>query len=218
MRRLLPLLLLLLAACGEPSVGPKITEVSEPDGVGTLTSTPTSRSLPPLGDAPDDLRQVDWSRVTLPAEFCGVEELVRFSGGEAKATSKKWGEVALWLNTENYVRYGDIDADGRDEAALDVGCDNGGGTSSSELAFGFVVVRSAVGKLELVGEIAATIERDGLVHVPVLADPRFEKGVITVKEAWYRPSDANCCPSGASLTKWWLRDGRLEADQAVQVS
>ena len=47
---------------------------------------------------------------------------------------------------------------------------------------------------------------------------QFEKGAITVKELWYRPSDANCCPSGVSLTRWWLRDGTLKADPAVQVS
>ncbi|MFD9702870.1 hypothetical protein [Lentzea sp. NPDC059081] len=217
MRRVL-LLVLLLTACGEPSIGPKISDPAQAGDTTAVTSAPTSAGRPPLGDAPDDLRQVDWLRVRIPAAFCGVDDPVEFADGKANATSTTWGEVGLWLSTDNYVRYGDIDADGRDEAALDVGCDNGGGTASSELAFGFVVVRSAGGKLELVGEIATTTMRDDATHVPLLTDPRFEKGVITVKELWYRPSDANCCPSGASLTRWWLRDGTLVADQAVQVS
>ncbi|HUQ56631.1 hypothetical protein [Lentzea sp.] len=217
MRRVLPLLLL-LTACGEPSAGPKITDASHTGDTTAVTSAPTSTGRSPLGTAPDDLHAVDWQQATLTAAFCGVEGPVRFLEGKANATSTTWGEVGLWLSTDNFVRYGDIDADGRDEAAVNVGCDNGGGTASSQLAFGFVVVRADRGQLELVGEISATTMRDDAPHVPALAEPRFEKGAVTVKELWYRPSDANCCPTGASLTTWWLRDGTLKADQAVQVS
>lgn len=217
MRRVLPLLLL-LAACGDPAAGPKITGEPQRGGTTVVTTAPSGGAKPALGTAPDDLRDVDWQRATLPAEFCGVEKPVTFQEGTVKATSTTWGEVEIWINTRKPVWFGDVDADGGDEAAVNLGCDNGGGTASSQLAFGLAVVRAQDGKLELVGEISTTTMRDDAPHVPLLTEPRFEKGAITVKELWYRPSDANCCPTGASLTRWWLRDGTLKADQAVQVS
>jgi hypothetical protein len=216
-RRVLPLLLL-LTACGDPTVGPKVTGAPEPGNTTVVTTEPSAGTKPSLGKAPDDLHSVDWQQATLPAEFCGVEKPVLFREGAAKATSTTWGGVDLWIHSERPVWFGDVDADGRDEAAVNLGCDNGGGTAASQLAFGLVVVRANNGNLELVGEISATTMRDDAFHVPLLSDPRFEKGVITVKELWYRPSDANCCPTGASLTRWWLRDGTLKPDRAVPVS
>jgi hypothetical protein len=216
-KRVLPLVLL-LAACGDPSVGPKITGAPQPGATVVGTAPPSAAARPSLGPAPADLRAVDWEQATITAAFCGVEGPVRLTGGEVDTTSTIWGEIGLWLNTDTPVRYGDLDADGRDEAAINVGCDNRGGTASSQLAFGFVVVRAGDGKLELVGEISATTMRDDAPHVPLLSDPRFEKGAITVDEHWYRPSDANCCPTGGSRTRWWLRDGTLVPDPSVQVS
>ncbi|MGW6935444.1 hypothetical protein ACWGE0_35655 [Lentzea sp. NPDC054927] len=217
MRPVLPLLLL-LAACGDPSAGPKITSAPRSGGTTVVTTVPSGGAKPTLGAAPGDLHEVDWEQTTLPAAFCGVEKPVKFQEGKGRATSTTWGEVGLWIRSDRPVWFGDVDADGHDEAAVSIGCDNGGGTASSDLAYGFVVVRASNGKLELVGEISTTTMRDDAPHVPVLTAPRFEKGAITVTEAWYRPTDANCCPTGASLTRWWLRDGTLKADPAVQVS
>lgn len=216
MRRVLPLVLV-LSACGGPVAGPRITGQPEPGPtVAVTTSAPSTAARPALGPAPDDLRAVDWRQATLPAAFCEVEEPVRLRNGTARATSALWGAVEVFLDVD--VHHGDVDGDGRDEAAISLGCDNTGGTASSQLAFAFVVVTARGGQLELVGEISTTTMRDDAPHVPLLTEPRFEKGAITVKELWYRPSDSNCCPSGASLTRWWLRDGTLKADPAVQVS
>ncbi|GGU44753.1 hypothetical protein [Lentzea flava] len=217
MRRVLPLVLA-LAACTGPEPGPKITGQPEPNQTASATTPPASSAAagPTLGPAPEDLRSVDWRQATLPAGFCHVGKPVRLSDGTARATSELWGSVEVFLDVD--VHYGDVDGDGREEAAISLGCDNGGGTASSQLAFGFAVVRSARGALEVVGEITPTTMRDDATHVPLLSEPKFEKGAITVKELWYRPSDANCCPSGASLTRWWLRDGALKADPPVQVS
>lgn len=217
MRRVLPVLLL-LAACGDPAAGQKITGSPEPGNSVVLTTTPSEGAKPSLGQAPEDLRDVDWQQATLPAEFCGVETTVTMRNGEVRATSTTWGEVGLWVNAVKPVWYGDVDGDGQDEAAVNVGCDNRGGTASSRLAFGLVVVRSRDGVLELVGEIATTTMRDDAPHVPLLTEPQFSRGGITVKELWYRPSDANCCPTGASLTRWSLLDGTLKAGPSVQVS
>ena len=218
MRRVLPLLLL-LAACGDPSVGPKIT--GTPQSATSIVQTaaaPSAGAKPSLARAADDLHGMDWQQATLTAGFCGVEKPVTMKDGQTNATSRIWGEVEIRVNPRKPVWFGDVDVDGRDEAAVNVYCENGGNTASSQLAFGLVVVRSHDGALELIGEIETTTMRDDAPHVPLLAEPRFEKGAITVKELWYRPSDANCCPSGASLTRWWLRDGTLKPDPAVQVS
>jgi hypothetical protein len=218
MRRVLALVLL-LTACGGPGAGPKITGEAQPSTTVTITTAPTTTAgTRSLGKAPEDLRDVDWQHATLTAEFCGVGEPVTMRDGQVRATSTTWGEVELWINTRKPVWYGDVDGDSRDEAAVNLGCDNGGGTASSQLAFGLVVVRSQNGALELIGEIAATTMKDDAPHVPVLTEPQFNRGGITVKELWYRPSDSNCCPSGASLTRWSLRDGTLKADAPVQVS
>jgi hypothetical protein len=216
MRRVLPLVLV-LSACGGPASGPRITGQPEPNPTVAVTTSPSSPAArPTLGQAPGDLRAVDWRQATLPAAFCHVGDPVRLRSGTARATSELWGTVEVFLDVD--VHYGDVDGDGREEAAISLGCDNTGGTASSQLAFAFVVVRSVNGALALVGEISATTMRDDAPHVPLLAEPRFEKGAITVKELWYRPSDATCCPTAASLTRWSLRDGTLKPDPSVQVS
>jgi hypothetical protein len=192
-----------LAACGAPEAGQKVSGAPQP-----------TAAEPSLDQAADDLRDVDWQQATLTARFCGVDEPVTMRNGEVKAASATWGQVRVWVTVRKPVWYGDLDGDGRDEAAVSLGC----GTAPRELAFGLVVVRSRDGALELVGEIATTTMRDDAPHVPMLTDPQFGRGGITVKELWYRPGDSNCCPSGASLTRWSLRDGTLKAETTVQVS
>ncbi|MDT7784171.1 MAG: hypothetical protein QOF58_2590 [Pseudonocardiales bacterium] len=217
MRRVLPFLLL-LTACGGPSVGPKISGAPQPGNSVVVTTAPSEGARPSLGQAPDDLLDVDWQQATLTAEFCDVEKPVTMANGEAKATSTIWGEVEVVVNPRKPAWFGDIDGDGHDEAAVNLYCENGGHTASSQLAFGLVVVRAVNGTMELIGEISTTTMRDDAPHVPSLTDPRFEYGAITVRELWYRPNDANCCPSGVSQTRWSLRDGTLKAAPAIQVS
>ncbi|MET9634638.1 hypothetical protein ABZX92_45065, partial [Lentzea sp. NPDC006480] len=189
--------------------------VSRPQDPVVVTTAPSEGVRPGLGSAPDDLLDVDWQQATLTAEFCGVEQPVTMANGEARATSTIWGPVEVVVNPRKPAWFGDLDADGRDEAAVNVHCENGGHLT---LAFGLLVVRSFNGTLELVGEISTTTMRDDSPHVPLLADPRFEYGAITVRELWYRPSDAGCCPTGVAQTRWSLRDGTLKAAPAVQVS
>lgn len=211
--------LLLITACSGPEVGPKVTAAPrESHTAAATTTTAPSTTRPPLGKAAE-VRAVDWRNATLPAEFCDVEGLVQFRAGEATASSGRWGQVHLVAAYDpERVGYGDIDGDGREEAAVDLVCDNGGGTASGQLAFGYAVVRVREGVLELVGEVATTTMRHDSTHVPLLDEPTFEKGAITVKELWYRAGDMTCCPTGVALTTWWLRDGTLTADPAVQVS
>jgi hypothetical protein len=209
---------LLVTSCSSPQTGEKITAAPQESRTTATTTTTAPSAARSLGRA-SDVRSVDWRNAKLPAGFCDVDDLVEFRDAEGTASSGRWGRVHLFAayNPER-VGYGDLDGDGKDEAAVDVGCDNGGGTASGQLASAYVVVTVRNGSLEVVGEIGTTTMRDDSPRVPSLSDPRVEKGSITVKEFWYRPSDATCCPSGEAWTTWRLRDGALVADPTVQVS
>jgi hypothetical protein len=187
----------LLTACGGPITSP-------PSGSVVLTTAP----------AEDDLLDVDWQQATLTAEFCGVHQPVAMRNGEAKAMSETWGEVRVVVNPRKPAWFGDVDGDGHHEAAVDVHCEK----ERAQLAFGLVVVRAVNGAFERIGEISSTTMRDDAPHVPLLTEPRFEYGAITVKELWFRPNDESCCPTGVSQTRWSVRDGTLKAAPAVQVS
>jgi hypothetical protein len=172
-----------------------------------------------LGPGSSDLRQVDWLHASLPGDFCGIDGLVRFSDGEATGKSKKWGQVHLGMwNEPEQTAYGDIDGDGQAEAAVAVGCDNGGGTASGQLGFGYVVIRSRDGELVSIGTITPRQEQPDGSHVTLLGDARIDRDQVVVTELWYRASDSTCCPSGQAHTTWHLRDGVLFPGESVPIS
>ncbi|MCP2241692.1 hypothetical protein [Lentzea aerocolonigenes] len=216
---LIALTALLISSCSGPQIGEKITAAPQESRTTVSTTTTTSSVVRPTLGPASDIKAVDWRNSKLPAGFCDVQELVQFRDAEGTGSSGRWGQVHLFAAYDpKRVVYGDIDGDGNDEAAVDVGCDNGGGTASGQLAFGYAVVTVRNGSLEVVGEVSSTTMRDDSPHVPLLSEPRFDKGSITVKESWYRPSDATCCPSGEARTTWRLSDSTLKPDPAVQVS
>jgi hypothetical protein len=217
--RLIVLAALLTGSCSGPQVGEKITAAPQENrtGVATTTTTTLPAPRPSLGSA-SDVKAVDWPNTKLPAKFCDVEGLVEFRNANGSATSGKWGLVQFSsVYDQDRVVYGDIDGDGKNEAAVNVYCNNGSGLASGQLAFAWVVVAVRNGSLEVVGEISAKAPPvDG--RPPLLSGPRFDKGSITVKESWYRQNDMTCCPTGEARTTWRLRDGALVADPTVQVS
>lgn len=208
----------MLAACSGSDIGDRIARRTiTPGGSTSTASVPTfvatTESALSLGAAPRDIRSVDWEEATLPGAFCGVAVLVDFVGGEATAQSSIWGQVHLGAYAK--ATFGDLDGDGHLEAAVSVSCDNGGGTASGQLAFGYVVVESVGGKLRMLGSITPQTQRADASHVPLLDSVKFERGKLVVTELWYRPSDATCCPSGKARTTWELRDGTLSPKAPV---
>jgi hypothetical protein len=199
------------SACSSSDGNPRIPRASsgataEPQIMATPTTVAQS-----VAAAPADLHDVDWARVPLPGEFCGVPGLVTFKGDEATATSDKWGPVHLFRfhNSQNgSVVYGDVTGDHRSEAAVNVGCDNGGGTAGGQLAFAFVVFQGIQGRLTVIGTVVPQ-KNPPNQHATLLWKVQLTRGRVIAHENWYRPSDSTCCPTGTAVTIWTLQDGHL---------
>jgi hypothetical protein len=204
------------SACGSPDVGSRIPRAS----VSSATTEPPLVTAPAttgksVGAAPADLHDVDWERVPVPGDFCGIPGLVTFKrlrlagfkGGEATATSRTWGPVHLFRRDEVMV-YGDIEGDQRSEAAVSVVCDNGGGTAAGQLAFAYMVFEGVQGRLIAIGTVTPQ-KNPPHVHVTLLSELQMTRGRLTAHENWYRPMDPNCCPTGKAETIWTVKDGHL---------
>lgn len=210
-RFLPPLLCLTLAVAGcAPSVGAPITQSPEtsPAVLPPPTTEPATTAPPvDLGPAPADLHQLDWASVHVPGDFCSIPQVIAFQGGEATAASREFGRVHLGSVSD--VVYGDIDGDGRPEAALKVECDNGGGTADGQLGFGAVILTSRHDRLIALGSITPQEQAPDAIHVTLLTDVQILHGSVVVHESWYRATDATCCPTGTAVTTWTLDGDRL---------
>jgi hypothetical protein len=113
------------------------------------------------------------------------------------------------------VRYGDLDADGRDEAVLNVSCSNGGGTAAGQLAFASVVFAARGRWLRSIGIITPRQPLDGeAIHVPIVRTEIRGPKLIGY-EAWYGPKDGTCCASGRATTVWTYQNGALHAGRTT---
>jgi hypothetical protein len=198
------------SACSSSDGGSRIPRASSSP---TVPTEPPPRSVPTttaqsVGDAPADLHDVDWATIPIPGEFCGVPGLVTFTDNEATGTSDKWGPVHLSRVPD--MVYGDITGDRRSEAAVNVQCDNGGGTASGQLAFAFVVFEGAGGRLTTIGTVTPQ-KNPPSQHVTLLTKVQLRRGHVIAHELWYRPGDGTCCPTGTAVTTWKLQDGQLTA-------
>ncbi|UXY25074.1 hypothetical protein N8I84_42425 (plasmid) [Streptomyces cynarae] len=172
-----------------------------------MTQSATTAPHPAdLGSAPADLHQLDWASVHVPGDFCAIPAVIALQAGEAMATSRRFGRVHLGSMQE--VTYGDIDGDGRPEAALEVECDNNGGTADGQLGFGAVILASRHGRLVALGSITPQ-EQAPDVHVTLLAGVQIQHGSVIVHENWYRATDMTCCATGTAVTTWTLHGDQL---------
>jgi hypothetical protein len=164
--------------------------------------------------ASPDLHRIDWRKVVLPGGVCGSSQPIRRRThyGEAYVHADVnlpwWNPVAV--SSWGRPVFGDLDGDGRDEAALHVNCDNGGGTAAGQLQFSDAVFEAHGRTLRLIGIVKLQQPLDLRAgHVPVGFVHRIERGRITTHEAWYGPYDGTCCGSGRVGTTWDYRAGRL---------
>ncbi|MGW0753316.1 hypothetical protein [Streptomyces sp. NPDC002587] len=207
----LPGSLLMTGACDAPRQGARIEPATQsPEAQDSLTPRPSTSSPEAgeaIGPAPEDLRTVDWAKTPVPGDVCAVPGLVRFDEqGQAWATSRTWGRVLVEISPE--VDYGDIDGDGRDEAAVTVGCHNGGGTGGGRLAWGGVVFGRSGGDLAVIGTIT-TRQRLPQTSATQIEKMQIAPQQVVVYEKWYRRGDATCCPSGTATTVWTREGNRL---------
>jgi hypothetical protein len=166
-----------------------------------------------------DVHQVDWANVTLPGSVCGASHAIHLHRHLAVVVSNRWGKrwrSAAWpawprVTVDagwNPVVYGDIDGDGKDEAALVVGCNNGGGTAGGFLAYAQVIF-TAGKKSPRVFAILTPQQRPYPNVLPTLLQVTIRRGEVIAHEAWYGANDGTCCPSGRSTTTWRYANGTL---------
>jgi hypothetical protein len=162
-----------------------------------------------------DLHKVNWSDVTLPGSVCGASNPIRLRDRRAPVRSTRWPR---WPNVHVYsgwtrVIYGDLDADGTDEAALAVSCDNGGGTAAGVLAYSEVIFTAGAHTPRVRGVVTPRTrnpdEPASLIQVTI------RPGKVVAHEYWYGPHDGTCCPSGRSTTVWTYIHGELVAGKTT---
>jgi hypothetical protein len=154
-----------------------------------------------------------WTDVAVPASVCGGEGMAELHDFAAFVSSKQWTDS--WVGPSPSVvanqveltlagaQYGDLDADGKDEAVVAVWCLNGGGTADGQLAQALVVFTSVDTEPTAIGVLTSS-RRDPDVHSPFFDTERTKIGYrkISVAEVFYGPKDATCCPSGRASTEW----------------
>jgi hypothetical protein len=162
--------------------------------------------------ASPNLRAVDWRRVLVPGAACGATHPIRLDPrsdwGDAfvRSAVHPWWPAVVVGTGWNGVRSGDLDADGRDEAALDVACSNAGGTAAGQLAFSNGIYAARGRSLRSLGIVTP---RQPLyaaaTHVP-LVWAEIRRGKVVAHESWYGPHDGTCCASGRTI--WRFETGR----------
>jgi hypothetical protein len=164
----------------------------------------------------NDVHRVDWRKVVLPGGACGSSRPIRLHEYRWSPEALVHPDVdMLWWNpvvVSSWSKpvFGDLDGDGRDEAALDIGCANAGGTAAGELGSAGVIFKAFRRSLRVVGIVTP---RQPLLpenpHVPLSSVKAIERRKVVVSEGWYGPHDGDCCASGRVRTIWSYRRGRL---------
>jgi hypothetical protein len=143
---------------------------------------------------------VNWGDVTIPGHLCKVNGQIKLHNGGAFVRHSGFG-MALDVLTQT-VTHGYL-AHGLPVTALQVWCDNTGGTADGQLAEGIMVFDSPGGHPHLLGTLTPQHKTSAMLHIPFIAVNRIEiTGHIAVTEFFYHLANATCCPSGRATTLW----------------
>jgi hypothetical protein len=173
-----------------------------------------------------DLHKVDWPNFTIPGEwFLGPKEVKLVDGIARKVPTHiqfDGADEAESVSTYNPVAYGDLDGDGKDEAALQISV-NGSSVAAGERINGWLVYRGGADGPELIGvmlpqvpPVRSWVPNSRHVHITYISDVVFKPGRIVTEETYYNESDYTCCPSGAAVTTWTYKDGKLTPGKPVR--
>ncbi|MGW6418526.1 hypothetical protein [Streptomyces sp. NPDC055055] len=161
-----------------------------------------------IGSAPADLHAMKWAEIPVPGDFCDAPGLVHFDDiGESRANSRTRGQVHL--HRGDGPVYGDLDGDGKDEAALTVSCNNGSDTGAGDLIEGSVVFTRLGGQLISIGTLTPQHNPPEAGNCTRIGKVELTPQRITVEEHWYRQTDSTCCPTGKATTVWTREGDRL---------
>jgi hypothetical protein len=143
---------------------------------------------------------VNWGDVTIPGQLCKVNGPIKLHNGRAFVRHSGFG-MALDVLMLNVTRGGL--GHGLQVAALQVWCDNTGGTADGELAEGIFVFDSPGGHPHLLGTLTPQLKGNPMLHIPFIVVNHIEStGHVAVTEFFYTPANATCCPSGRATTLW----------------
>jgi hypothetical protein len=139
------------------------------------------------------VRDVPWQNWTYDFGGATQDRFVdgRYADEEADGTCN----VCMGLMD---VSFGDVDADGREEAAVVIGTNLGGaGTLIDGYVYGLVA-----GKVTLRASIEGGDRGGGGIQ-----SIRIQRGKVIVRRFDLSPSDGVCCPSRISIETWrWVGD------------
>jgi hypothetical protein len=143
---------------------------------------------------------VNWGNVTIPGQLCKVNGQIHLHNGQATVRHSGFGMALDVLTTT--VTHGYL-AHGLPVTALQIWCDNTGGTADGQLAEGIMVFDSPGGHAHLLGTLTPQHKTSAMVHIPFIAVNRIETtGHVAVTEFFYNLANATCCPSGRATTLW----------------
>ena len=147
-----------------------------------------------------DAHSVNWGDVTIPGQLCKVNGQIQLHNGSAFVRRSGFG-MALDV-VEFAVTHGNL-GHGLQVAALQIWCNNTGGTADGQLAEGIMVFDSPGGRAHLLGTLTPQHKTSAMVHIPYIVVNRIDTtGHIAVTEYFYNPSNGTCCPSGRATTLW----------------
>ena len=162
-----------------------------------------------------DLHAIDWRKVALPGAVCGSSSSIYPRDYGYGPTSFIHADVDLiwwnpvWVYSWTRPVFGDLESDGRDEAALQVVCANGGGTAGGQLAFSEVIFKVVGKTLRVIGIVTPRQPPfdPNATHVPLSSVTAIRHKRVVVSEAWYGKYDGTAGGSGQARTVWTYANG-----------
>jgi hypothetical protein len=174
--------------------------VSSLVAVAALTATALTTTGSAAQAAPARTSSVNWSDVTIPGQLCKVNGPIKLHNGKAFVRHSGFG-MALDVFMTNVTR-GSL-GHGLQVAALQVWCDNTGGTADGQLAEGIVVFDSPAGHPHLLGTLTPRLKGNPMLHIPFIVVNHIEStGHVAITEFFYNSANPTCCPSGRATTVW----------------
>jgi hypothetical protein len=143
---------------------------------------------------------VNWGDVTIPGKLCKANGPIMLHKGRAFVRHSGFGVALDVFMTQ--VSRGSL-GQGLQVAALQVWCDNTGGTADGQLAEGIFVFDSPGGHPHLLGTLTPQLKGNPILHIPFIAVNHIEtSGHVAVTEYFYNQPDPTCCPAGRATTRW----------------
>lgn len=174
--------------------------VSSLAAVTALVATALTTTGSAAQAAPARTSGVNWSDVTIPGQLCKVSGPIELHNGKAFVRHSGFG-MALDVLMTNVTR-GSL-GHGLQVAALQVWCDNTGGTADGQLAEGILVFDSPGGHPHLLGTLTPQLKGNPMLHIPFIVVNHIEStGHVAITEFFYDSANPTCCPSGRASTLW----------------